>query len=147
MFRHLAAATLSLAVAVPALANEAAIKARQGNFQMYALNIGVLAQMAQGRIPYDAAQAQEAADNLFHLTRNTQLGLWPEGSDNGTLQGTRALPVIWSDNAGFLARYAELQASAAAMQAAAGIDLASLQGALGPVGGSCQACHQQYRAP
>jgi len=49
MFRHLAAATLSLAVAVPALANEAAIKARQGNFQMYALNIGVLAQMAQGK--------------------------------------------------------------------------------------------------
>lgn len=147
MFRHLAAAALILATAAPALANEGAIKARQGQFQMFGLNVGVLGQMAQGRIPYDAAQAQEAADNLFHLTRNTQLGMWPEGSDNAAMQGTRALPLIWSDNAGFLAAYANLQTAAAAMQVAAGTDLAAVQAALGAVGGACQACHQAYRAP
>lgn len=143
----LTAVVLALTVAAPALGNEAAIKARQGQFQMFALNLGVLGQMAQGRIPYDAARAQEAADNLYHLTRNSQLGLWPEGSDNMSAGGTRALPAIWDNNADFLARYAALQAGAEAMRAAAGTDLAALQAALPGVGGACQACHQQFRAP
>jgi cytochrome c556 len=148
MFRTLAAASLTLALAAPAaLANEAAIKARQGQFQMFALNLGVLGQMAQGRIPYDAAAAQEAADNLFFLTRNTQLGMWPEGSDNATTAGTRALPAIWANNADFLAAYAALQTGAEAMRAAAGTDLAALQGAMGGLAGACQACHQRFRAP
>jgi len=147
MVRRLVVAAALLACALPAAANEGAIKARQGQFQMLGLNVAVLGGMAQGRVPYDAAQAQEAADNLFHLTRNTQLGMWPEGSDNAAAAGTRALPVIWSDNAGFLERYAALQGAAEAMQAAAGTDLAALQGALGALGGTCQACHQQFRAP
>ena len=148
MFRPLAAASLILALAAPAaLANEGAIKARQGQFQMLALNLGVLGTMAQGRMPYDAALAQEAADNLFHLSRNSQLGMWPEGSDNGAAAGTRALPTIWSNNADFLTAYAALQSGAEAMQAAAGTDLAALQGAMGGLAGSCQACHQQFRAP
>lgn len=143
-------APLALAAAVaalPAFANEAAIKARQGQFQMFALNLGVLGQMAQGRIPYDAAAAQEAADNIFYLTRNTQLGMWPEGSDNGAATGTRALPAIWANNADFLAAYAALQAGAETMRTAAGTDLAALQGAMGGLAGACQACHQQFRAP
>lgn len=147
MFRSLAVASLALAIATPALASEAAIRARQGQFQMFALNVAVLGGMAQGRVPYDAAAAQEAADNLFHLTRNSQLGLWPEGSDNAAMAGTRALPVIWSDNAGFLAIYADLQAAAERMQAVAGTDLAAVQGALGSLGATCQSCHQGYRAP
>lgn len=148
MFRPLAAASLILALAAPAaLANEGAIKARQGQFQMLALNLGVLGTMAQGRMPYDAALAQEAADNLFHLSRNSQLGMWPEGSDNAAATGTRALPAIWANNADFLTAYAALQTGAEAMQAAAGTDLAALQGAMGGLAGSCQACHQQFRAP
>lgn len=141
-----ALATLTL-FALPAAANEGAIKARQGQFQMLALNVATLGGMAQGRVPYDAGQAQEAADNLFHITRNTQLGMWPEGSDNAAATGTRALPAIWEDNAAFLERYVALQDAAAAMQTAAGTDLAALQGALGGLGGTCQACHQLFRAP
>jgi cytochrome c556 len=147
MIRRLAVATLAIACALPAAANEGAIKARQGQFQMFALNVGVLGGMAQGRVPYDAAQAQEAADNLFHLTRNSQLGMWPAGSNNAATTGTRALPVIWESNADFLSRYADLQSAAEGMQSAAGTDLAALQGALGALGGACQACHQQFRAP
>lgn len=150
MFRRLAplAAAAALATAaLPALANEGAIKARQGQFQMLALNLGVLGTMAQGRTAYDAAAAQEAADNIFHLSRNTQLGMWPEGSDNGAAANTRALPAIWANNADFLTAYAALQTGAEAMRAAAGTDLAALQGAMGGLAGACQACHQQFRAP
>ncbi len=147
MIRFSALTALVCSLALPALANEQAVKARQGQFQMYAINLGVLANMAQGRIPYDAALAQEVADNLFHLTRNSQYGLWPEGTDNASMSGTRALPVIWSDNAGFLERYAALQAAAEAMKAAAGQGLEAVQANLAALGGACQACHQQYRAP
>lgn len=51
-----ALATLTL-FALPAAANEGAIKARQGQFQMLALNVATLGGMAQGRVPYDAVQA------------------------------------------------------------------------------------------
>lgn len=146
MFRYLTVAALGASLALPALADEAAIKARQGQFQMFALNFGVLGSMVQGRMDYDAETAQEAADNLFHLTRNSQLGMWPEGSDNASMDGTRALPGIWAQNEDFLANYARLQEGAAAMQAVAGDDLAAVQGALGGVAGACQACHQQFRS-
>lgn len=147
MVRLVAFSAVLALSALPVLANEAAIEARQGNMQTYALNLGVLGSMAQGRTAYDAALAQEAADNLFHMTRNTQLGMWPEGSDNGAVSGTRALPAIWANNADFLTAYANLQTAAQAMQAAAGTDLAGLQGAMAGVGGACQACHQTFRAP
>jgi len=33
------------------------------------------------------------------------------------------------------------------MADAAGFDLASLQAAMGPLGGACSDCHKAYRAP
>lgn len=151
MFRQLSAlglaATLTASLVLPVSAQEAAVKARQAQFTLYAFNVGVLAGMAQGQMPYDADSAQAAADNLFHLTRHDQSRMWPEGTDSASFDGTRALPEIWADLEGFANRYSALQSAAEAMQAAAGTDLASLQGALGGLGGACQACHQQFRAP
>ncbi|MCC5971889.1 MAG: cytochrome c [Pararhodobacter sp.] len=142
-------AGLALPIALPqaALANEAAIGARKAQFQLFAFNLGVLGGMAQGRVEYDADMAQTAADHLYHLTRHYNPALWPEGSDNANAADTRALPAIWDDLEAFAERYAALQSGAEAMQAAAGTDLASLQGALGGVGGACAACHDNFRAP
>lgn len=145
MIRHLTLAVLLAGVTLPAAAQEAAVKARQGLMQLYALNLGVLGGMAQGRTAYDDAAAQEAADNLYHLTRYSMLGAWPEGTGAG-FAGSRAQPGVWENNADFLARYAALQAGAEAMQAAAGTDLAALQGAMGGLAGACQACHQLFRS-
>ncbi|MCC5999797.1 MAG: cytochrome c [Pararhodobacter sp.] len=149
MIRKLSAlglvAALTSFVALPALSQEAAVKARQGQFNLYAFNLGVLAGMAQGNVEYDAEAAQTAADNLFHLTRVDQIAMWPQGSDSASIEGTRALPAIWEDLEGFVSRYNALQTAAEAMQGAAGTDLAALQGALGGLAGTCQACHQQFR--
>lgn len=149
MIRKLSAlglvAALTSFVALPALSQEAAVKARQGQFNLYAFNLGVLAGMAQGNVEYDAEAAQTAADNLFHLTRVDQIAMWPQGTDNASMEGTRALPAIWEDLEGFVGRYNALQSAAEAMQGAAGTDLATLQGALGGLAGTCQACHQQFR--
>lgn len=146
MYRQLAAtAVATLALALPLAASDAAITARKAQMSAFGQNLGVLATMAQGRAPYDAAAAQAAADTMFTLTRADLGALFPEGSAQGEAANTRALPAIWANGGDFLARYAALQAGAEAMQAAAGTDLAALQGALGGLAGSCQACHSQYR--
>lgn len=146
--RGIAIAAVSASIAAgAAYANDAAVKARQGQFALYAFNLGPLAGMAQGQVPYDATVAQAAADNLVHLTSLDQSRHWPEGTDSMSIDGTRALPAIWDDLDDFAAKFEALQTAALAMQAAAGTDLAALQAALGPLGGACQACHQANRAP
>ena len=67
----LLAAALAMA-GLPAIANEGAIGARQGQFKIMALNIGVLGGMARGTVEYDAAQAQIAADNLAAISKLIQ---------------------------------------------------------------------------
>ncbi|KPQ06394.1 MAG: Cytochrome c556 [Rhodobacteraceae bacterium HLUCCA12] len=151
MFHRLTALVLAAGLALPhaALADEAAeaaIGARKAQFQLFAFNLGVLGRMAQGRMPYDAEAAQTAADHLYHLTRQFNPALWPEGSDNASMEDTDALPVIWDDLEEFAGRYEDLQAQAETMQEAAGTDLAALQGAIGGLGGACSACHDDFRA-
>lgn len=151
MFRRFAlAATLAL-VAAPTIASaqdmNPNVHARQAFMDLQAYNLGPLGGMAQGRIPYDAAVAQAAATNLYHLSRVDIAGMFVAGTDNASMQGTRALPAIWSDMAGFEARIEALRGATEAMMNAAGTDLASLQGAMGALGGACGGCHQTFRQP
>ena len=144
-----AAAALSL-VAPAAMAQddfEAQLKARQGQFRIMALNLGVLGGMAQGKIEYDAERAQTAADTLVAVTEIDQSLHWPEGSDSLAMDGTRAEPSIWDDNADFLAKWEDLGAAALEMQAVAGDGRQAVGAALQNVGGTCKACHDAHRTP
>ena len=149
--RHttVSAAALGLVLAAgAALADVSpAVEARQGQFKLFAFNLGPMVQMAQGNIDYDAAVAETAAANLAALVSVDQGRLWPEGSDNETIEGTRALPEIWMDLEDFATKFADLQDSVANLDGAAGTDLDALRGTLGPVGAACSACHEDYRAP
>jgi cytochrome c556 len=120
------------------------IKARQGIMNYRAVNIGTLAGMAKGEVPYDAAAAKVAADALLTSAKIDMSMLWPEGSDNAAHAGTNALPAGWSDYKGVVAAEAALLTATEAMAAAT--DLAGLQGAMGPLGGACGGCHKTYRA-
>ncbi|ATX66717.1 cytochrome C554 [Roseinatronobacter bogoriensis subsp. barguzinensis] len=142
----LGSAALSLAVALPALADEnPAIEQRQGQFKLYVHNFGLLGGMAQGRMDYDADMAQTAADNLFHLTRHDQSRLWPEGTDSMSVDGTRANPAIWDDLDDFVMKFSALQDAAENLQSVAGDGLDAMRAGFGPVGQACQACHEAYR--
>lgn len=148
---HVSAA-LALAVtcgigSVAAQSIEDTVAARQGQFKLLSAHVGPLIGMAQGDIEYDAETAQIAADNLARLAGLDQTLLWPEGSDTASIDGTRALPAIWEDPDGFVARLTALQEGTAAMQDAAGQGLDEMRAALGGVGGACSACHEDYRAP
>lgn len=142
-----ALASVAAGGAVAQSAIEGAIKARKAHMQLQAFNIGPLVGMAKGEMPYDAAVATAAAGNLAALTGMNFGRYFPEGSAQGQAEGTRALPAIWENGEDVMAKVAALNEAVAALNAAAGTDLAALQGAIGPVGEACGACHKAYRAP
>ncbi len=146
--RPLFATTLGLVTfATAALADtDPAVEARQSQFKLFAHNLAVLGPMVQGQMEYDAEAAQTAADNLFHLTRHDQGRMWPEGTDNASIDGTRALPAIWEDLDDFAAKFGALQAAAENLQGVAGDGMDALRPAVGQLGGACAACHDDYRS-
>ncbi len=129
----------------PAIAG--AIKARQAHMQLLAFNLGTIGAMAQGKAEYNAEAAQAAADNIVALTTIHQAAYWPEGSDSVSVASSNALPALWADFPGVMAKGTAMSEAAVAMQAAAGTDLASLQGAMGALGASCGGCHEAFRKP
>lgn len=143
-----AAASMSAGSAVYAQDDYSGVlKARQGQFQIMALNLGILGNMARGNAEYDAEAAQAAADTLVAVSQIQQGPMWPEGSDNMAIDGTRAQPSIWAENDDFLAKWASFGEGAVAIQAVASNGAEALGPAMGGVGGSCKACHDNHRAP
>ncbi|MCP5085616.1 MAG: cytochrome c [Rhodobacteraceae bacterium] len=146
-FVKVTTATLLIAgVVTPSLADEAAIKARQGVMQIYAQNLGILGAMAKGTAEYNAEAASTAAGNLMTMMSIDQSAMWPQGTDNASMPAkTGALPEIWTTYPAIAEKGKALADAVAAMNEAAGTDLASLQGAIGTVGGACGGCHKVYR--
>ena len=127
---------------------ENAIKARKAVMQLRAYSLGQLGAMAKGEVEYDAAAATAAANNLLALANLDQSTMWPQGTDNASMPGkTRALPEIWSTYPAVVEKAKAMVTAAEAMAAAAGTDLASLQGAMGDVGKACGGCHKPFQAP
>lgn len=143
----LAAAAAVIGTVAVAQDYSANLKARQGQFRILALNIGILGGMAQGKIAYDAEAAQRAADSMVAVSHIDPGPLWPEGSDNMSIDGTRAMPSIWDENADFLAKWGALGDAAAGMQQVAATGQEALGPAIGKLGGACKACHDKHRAP
>lgn len=125
----------------------AAVKARQAHMGLYGFYLGQLGAMAKGDVEYNADVAKGVAGNLAALTAMDQRTLWPQGSDNGSVQGTRALPAIWENFPDVIAKVGAVNAAATALEATAGDGVEAIQAGLGAVGGACNACHKSYRAP
>ena len=122
------------------------VQARQGQMTMQGLNLGVLVRMVRGEADYDAESAQAAANNLVALSSIDQRFHWPEGTDNVSLVGSRALPEIWENFADFEEKNAAFGAAAVGLAAVAGDGLEPMRAAFGPVGAACGACHDSYQA-
>ena len=145
----LTAATVGLTSAA-AMAQEKPMPqelARQGLMWTSALNLGILGKMAKGEMAFDAAQAQLAADSIVAISQVNMGILWPEGSDNFSSDFTRADPKIWENPDDFAAKWADFGKAAKGLQAAVAAGQAALGPAMGAAGGSCKACHDNYRGP
>ncbi|WP_121631539.1 c-type cytochrome [Tropicibacter alexandrii] len=123
------------------------VKARQGQFQILALNLGVLGGIAKGAIEYDEATATAAADSIVGVSMVHQATLFTEGTDSMSIDGTRAMPAIWENMDDFASKWGDLGTAAAEMQTAAATGKEAIGPALGKIGGACKACHDTYRAP
>ncbi len=147
--RFVLATLLVVLAAVPAAADptDDAIKARRGFFTLLGANIGPLGAMAKGEMEYDAAQAQLHADNLGQMAGYNPLPHFPAGSANADRAGkTRALPKIWSDLDDFQTKFTDFTSAVTNIKAEAGKGREALGPAVGKLGGTCKACHDNYRA-
>ena len=123
-----------------------AIKARQGEMQLRAFNVGPLFGMAKGKIEYDAEVATRLVKNLQLLIEVDMGRAWPQGSDNANYSGkTTALPEIWStypEISDYGKRYIEAVKKVAAV---AGNGRDALKSEIGGLGKTCKGCHDEFR--
>jgi cytochrome c556 len=123
------------------------VKARQGQMQIIAINIGILGGMAKGAVEYDAAAAQAAAKSLHGVSMVDVATLYPEGSDNIALDTTRANPTIWDQSDDFGAKWTALGDAARSAAMTAGDGQEALGPIMGALGGTCKGCHETHRGP
>lgn len=140
-------ALVAVAASLPAAAQfqkpEDAIKYRKAAFTVMANHFGRIGAMVQGKAPWDAKAAADAmvVVNAVHKLPFTAFG---EGTDKGD---TKALPEVWSKQAGFKQAADKMVGEIAKLDAAVKTgSLDNVKGAFGGVGGSCKGCHDDYRA-
>lgn len=141
-------AALGALASLPAAAQfqkpEDAIKYRQSAYTVMGNHFGRIAAMAQGKVPFDA---KTAADNAVIVSEMSKLPFtaFGEGTDKGL--PNRAKPEIWKEAAKFKAAAEKMQGEVAKLDAAAkGGNLDAIKAAVGAVGSSCKACHDDFRA-
>jgi len=139
-------AVACLLSALPAAAQfakpEDAIKYRQSAMFLQGQTLGRVFAMANGRVPFDAQVAAENIDMVAALNK-LQFAAFVPGSDQGN---TKAKPEIWSQRDKFNAAVAKSQEDVAKLVAAGKTgNIDQIKSAVGAVGGSCKACHDEFR--
>ena len=118
-----------------------AIAVRQAGMDLQGAALGATAQAVKAGVEVKSFAGAGSATAAWAKQIPT---LFPPGSDKGD---TKALPEIWSDNAGFMKAAAELGTAADKLTAAAKAnDKDAFAAALKDVGGACGNCHKTYRA-
>jgi len=140
------AALFAAAIALPAAAQfakpEDAIKYRKAAFTVMARHFGIVAAMANGKIPFDAKAAADNAEIATVMSKLPYAGFVP-GTDKGE---TKAEPKIWTETDKFDAAKTKMQEEMAKLNVAAkGGNLDAIKAAVGETGKSCKACHDNYR--
>ena len=148
--KKLAITATSLLFMTPVFAdkdpNKDAIEARQAEMQLRSFFLGPLFDMAKGKTPYDAEQAQTLADNLLTLIDIDMGKAWLPGTDKDAYpEESDALPAIWTTYPE-IAKYGEKHDIAVKELAeVAGQGQDALRSKVGAVGKSCKGCHDEYR--
>ncbi len=141
-----AAAAAGLVTALPAAAQfqkpEDAIKYRKAAFTVVANHFGRVAAMVNGKVPFDAAAVQANADIVATVSKLPYAG-FIEGTSNGE---TKAKPEIWTEQDKFKAAASKMQEEVVKLNTVAKSgNIDQIKAAVGDVGKSCKACHDNYR--
>ena len=139
------AVTAALPLAAHAEQEEDVLQGRQGYIKLLSLNMAPLAAMAKGEIDYDEAAASKAAANIEALTKYDIPPLFIEGTANGEMEGSDALPAIWEKPEDFAMSYAALGEAASGASEAVKGGQANIGPVLQKLGGACKDCHDSFR--
>ena len=147
----LSAALCATALVVPnaALAASAeeraqtAVETRQGLLKVIVSYFGPIVGMAREQIPYDAEVVRNNAEKVALLAPMIPDVFRMDTS--GTDLETEALDGIWSNTDDFAAKAATVAERASALAAATADGQGAAMQAFGALGGSCKACHDEYR--
>ena len=135
-----AGAFLALPAAAQFAKTEDAVKYRQSAMFLQNHHFGRIAAMANGRIPYDQAAAVADAEIVAMISQR------PGSPMPRAPQGGNAKPEIWKEQAKFKEYGDKLMAETGKLLTAAKAgNLDALKAAVGPVGGTCKACHDAFR--
>jgi cytochrome c556 len=116
---------------------------QQGIMQQFQANMTALNAIRMGQVGQPADALQRALI-IQALTKSLNNAFPP----NSAGEGSRALPAIWTDQAGFMARITAIQTAADNLVTAArGTDMAAVGTAQMAVTQACGACHMAFRGP
>jgi cytochrome c556 len=116
---------------------------QQGIMQQFQANMTALNAIRMGQVG-QPADAKLRAIIIQQLTLSLNNAFPP----NSAGEGSRALPAIWTDAAGFQARVQAIQTAANNLVTAAnGTDMAAIGTAQMAVQQACGACHMAFRGP
>jgi cytochrome c556 len=120
----------------------AAFTFRAGLMQTIAYKVAQARGMSQGEIPVDEALFAKHARDVAVLASMIPEGFIP----NSAVEGSAALPEVWTNMADFQQKAADLQNAAQALADAASQNgFEAAKGMVQAVGQSCGACHRPYR--
>jgi len=130
-------ATVSMAASLPAAAD--VIEERKANFKANNMSMRAMgAALGANDFAVITAEAQKIADWAAVMP-----DYFPESSSSGN---TSAKAAIWEDFDAFKASAkANHEAALMLIAAAEAEDMTATKNALGQLGGSCKACHQQFK--
>ena len=132
----------AFSTAVYAQTADRAIKYRQGIMGGQGWHMGILGGMAKGSRPYDKDVAARSAMFVDQLMLMHSEG-FIAGSEKGA--PTKAKPEIWTQKAKFDKYAQDAKMETAKLASAAGNGLDALRAAIGPVGRSCNNCHEDFQ--
>ena len=117
---------------------------RQSIFALIGMNFGPIAAMVKGDIPWDQDSMQGYADDLDDIVDLDLIRGFAPGSEKGT---TRAKPEIWDNMDDFESKLDDLRDAAASLdEAVEGGDRKNIANAVKDTGGTCKACHDEYKS-
>ncbi len=117
---------------------------RQSLFALLGANFGPMASMVKGEIPWDEARFIGWSGDLAEVAELDIMRGFPVGSGVGR---TRAKPEIWDKLEDFAAKIANLRKETALMaDVARNGDRRELIRQFQRTGGTCKACHDEYKS-
>lgn len=122
---------------------EDAVKYRKNSLFVMSQHFGRIGAMAQGKVPFNAAVAQENADTVAMLAK-LPWAAFGEGTD--MVPETKAKAAIWDQPAKFKEAADKLQKEAENLRVATKTgNLDAVKKAFSATAGTCKACHDQFK--